>query len=171
MVRSIQAKLTEWFPSRFLQVFWPSHRLTNTLIGLHWEEERSKHFSRHLLVRGQCHEHGVIPHICDIQLRHVILLKKNIFGLTVKHPTSQPTLYFPSRNVNLLNGSALCLACKRATWIFRNCLLLKAKSSYVILTRTGNWLVQGDWPIPVKRDFFHICWNFGLPNKYECPLW
>ena len=32
----------------------------------------------------------------------------------------QPTLYFPFRNVNLLNGSALCRAWSRATCIIRN---------------------------------------------------
>ena len=35
---------------------------------------------------GQGHEHGVVPHICDIQLGHVVLLK-NIYGV-MHHPTN-----------------------------------------------------------------------------------
>ena len=39
---------------------------------------------------GQGHEHGVVPHICDIQLGHVVLLK-NRSGVML-----QPTnLVFP----------------------------------------------------------------------------
>ena len=68
--------------------------------------------STDLLVWRDGHEHGVVAHIGDVQTSHVPFLKIS----AISYVTAKPTLYFPSRNENLLNGSELCLAWRRATF-------------------------------------------------------
>ena len=120
---------------------------------------------RHLFVRRQGHEHCVVPNICNVQLCHVVLLKKKVGVFLYLHFCVFMILYsWYAHPTHLIFSTK---ECELAEWVS---IVSRMKQSYLHIQKSagsshkmwfnhsiswiGKWLVQQDWSISVWIESF-----------------